>query len=444
MKITIPEFSLVLLIGPAGAGKSTLAHKHFKSTEILSSDFFRGMVSDDENNQAVSKDAFEVLHFVAAKRLAAGKLTVIDATNVQPEARNSLITLARKYHYLPVAIVLNLPEALCRQRDQERPKRSVGPSIVHLHSQQLQNSLPSLEQEGFRRRDVYILNSVEEINTAEILRQPLDNNRKYEHGPFDIIGDIHGCFEEVHKLLTKLGYEIIPEPEGHYAVHHPEGRKVIFLGDLVDRGPKIPAVLKLVMNMVESGVALCVPGNHDTKLLRKLRGENVRITHGLAESLAQLTEESPAFKEQVMTFINKLVSHYVLDDGKLVVAHAGMKESLQGRDSGTVRSFAQYGETTGETDEFGLPVRYNWAAEYQGKAMVVYGHTPIAKLKWLNRTINIDTGCVFGGSLTALRYPEKELVSVKAAHTYYASSKPFLAEGEQAPALRAQQTIDLT
>ena len=182
MKITIPDLALVILIGPAGAGKSTFAHKHFKPTEILSSDFFRGMVSDDENNQAVSKDAFEVLHFVAAKRLAAGKLTVIDATNVQPEARNSLITLARKYHCLPVAIVLNLPETLCRQRDQKRPNRNVGPSIVHLHSQQLQNSLPSLEQEGFR--PIYILNSVEEINTVEIIRQPLENIREYERKNF--------------------------------------------------------------------------------------------------------------------------------------------------------------------------------------------------------------------------------------------------------------------
>jgi protein phosphatase len=430
VKITIPELALIILIGPSGAGKSTFAHKHFKPTEILSSDFFRGMVSDDENNQAVSKDAFEVLHFVAAKRLAAGKLTVIDATNIQPEARKPLVALAREYHCALVALVLNLPEALCRQRDQERPNRNVGPSIVHLHSQQLQNSLPSLEQEGFRQ--IYILNSAEEINAVELIRQPLENNRKYEHGPFDIIGDIHGCFDEVHQLLTKLGYEITPKPEGRYAVHHPEGRTVIFLGDLVDRGPKIPSVLKLVLHMVESGVALCVSGNHDTKLLRKLRGKNVRITHGLAESLAQLAEEPPEFIEQVVTFIDKLVSHYVLDDGKLVVAHAGLKESLQGRDSGAVSSFAQYGETTGETDEFGLPVRYNWAAEYQGEAMVVYGHTPVAIPAWLNGTINIDTGCVFGGSLTALRYPENELVSVKAAHTYYASSKPFLPEGEQA------------
>ena len=207
----------------------------------------------------------------------------------------------------------------------------------------------------------------------------------------------------------------------------PEGRKAVFLGDLVDRGPKIPEVLRLVMSMIEAGTALCVPGNHDIKLMRKLRGKDVQITHGLADSLEQLDKESPEFRTQVSEFLDELVSHYVLDDGKLVVAHAGMKEEMQGRGSGKVRDFALYGETTGETDEFGLPVRYNWAAEYRGKAMVVYGHTPVPQPDWLNRTINIDTGCVFGGSLTALRYPEKELVSVAARATYAQPVKPLVA-----------------
>jgi len=198
----------------------------------------------------------------------------------------------------------------------------------------------------------------------------------------------------------------------------------------VDRGPRIPQVLKLVMNAVASGAALCVPGNHDMKLMRKLRGRDVQITHGLAESLAQLAGEPEDFRKRVAEFIDDLVSHYVLDDGKLVVAHAGMKEAMQGRGSGAVREFAMFGETTGETDEFGLPVRYNWAAEYRGTAAVVYGHTPVPEPEWLNRTINIDTGCVFGGKLTALRYPEKELVSVPARQVYATPAKPFLVAAE--------------
>lgn len=251
--------------------------------------------------------------------------------------------------------------------------------------------------------------------------------RKSEHGPFDIIGDVHGCFDELRTLLEKLGYEIT-EGSGEYGftVTHPKGRKVIFLGDLVDRGPKIVSVLKIAMSMVKTGIAYCVPGNHDMKLFRKLLGRNVQITHGLAETLEQLAEEPAEFSEEVKEFLDSLPSHYVFDDGRLVLAHAGMKEEYQGRDSKKARQFALFGETTGEIDEFGLSVRYDWASEYRGKAMVVFGHTPVAKAEWLNNTIDIDTGCVFGGKLTALRYPEKELVDVPAFDTYYEPAKPFV------------------
>jgi len=428
-----------VLVGPSGSGKSTFAQSHFKTTEVLSSDFCRGLVSDDENNQAATNDAFEVLHFIAAKRLRAGKLTVVDATNVQTEARKPLVALAREFHVLPVAIVFNFPERLCQDRNRDRPDRDFGPHVVRQQSQQLRRSIRNLKREGFRH--IFEFNGPEEIADIVIERQPLWNNRKHEHGPFDIIGDIHGCFDELTALLTKLGYQLAIE-NGEISAFHPDGRKAVFLGDLVDRGPGIRQVLKLVMSMVDSKSALCVPGNHDIKLMRKLHGKDVRITHGLAESLEQLEGESSEFKEKVAAFIDALVSHYVLDDARLVVAHAGLKEELQGRGSGKVRDFALFGETTGETDEFGLPVRYNWAAEYRGKAMVVYGHTPVPEPEWLNRTICIDTGCVFGGKLTALRYPEKELVSVDALQTYYEPAKPFLPEGDQAPVLSAQQQYD--
>lgn len=443
MKITIPELSLVVLIGASGSGKSTFARGHFKPTEVLSSDFCRGLVSDDENDQAATNAAFDVLHYIASKRLAAGKLTVIDATNVSAESRKPLIELARKYHVIPVAIAFNMPESLCQERNATRADRDFGPHVVRRHTQMLRRSLPNLRREGFRH--TFVLKSPEEVAEVEIERQPLWNNLKHEHGPFDIIGDVHGCFDELSALLVKLGYEIAAEREGTeltYNVRPPDGRKAVFLGDLVDRGPNTPRVLRLVMSMVASGVAFCVPGNHDIKLMRKLNGKNVQITHGLAESLAQLETETPEFRERVAKFIDSLVSHYVLDNGKLVVAHAGLREEMQGRGSGAVRDFALYGETTGETDEFGLPVRYNWAAEYRGKAIVVYGHTPVPEAEWFNNTINIDTGCVMGGKLTALRYPERELVSVTAEHTYYASPKPFLPEEVQAPLLTTQQRHD--
>lgn len=432
MKLTSPELSLVVLIGPSGSGKSTFARTHFKSTEVLSSDVCRGLVSDDENDQTATKDAFAVLHYIAERRLAAGKLTVVDATNVQADDRKPLLALARAQHCLPAAIVFNVPEKLCLERNRQRPDRTFGPHVVRHHHQQMRRSLRSLEKEGFRY--VIVLSSPEDIAAVTVERQPLWTNRKHEHGPFDIIGDVHGCYDELVTLLKQLGYiGGILSPDAQSPLHHPDGQKVIFLGDLVDRGPQIPNVLRLAMSMVTTGTALCIPGNHDMKLLRKLRGRNVQITHDLAESLAQFAAEPSEFTLQVITFLDSLISHYVLDDGKLVVAHAGMKSVLQGRASRQVRDFALFGETTGETDECGLPVRYNWADEYRGDAMVVYGHTPTPEPEWLNRTINIDTGCVFGGKLTALRYPEREVVSVAAAQTYYQPARPFLPPERLAP-----------
>ena len=421
----IPEPSLILLIGPSGSGKSTFAHKHFKPTEILSSDFCRGLVSDDETDQAATNDAFEVLRFIASKRLAAGKLTVIDATNVQVEARKPLLALAREYHYLTVAIVFNMPTKLCQERNETRPDRNFKPHVIRQQSQQLRRSLRNLKREGFRNF-LYVMSMPEDVEAIQVERQPLWTNRTDEHGPFDIIGDIHGCFDELVELLKELGYAISTQPDGNTVVEPPQGRKAVFVGDFVDRGPKVAEVLRLVMQMQKTGAAISVPGNHDVKLVRALRGKNVNPTHGLAESLAQLEQESTEFKTQVTEFLDSLVSHYVLDNGNLVVAHAGMKAELQGRASGRVREFALYGETTGETDEFGLPIRLNWADEYRGAAMVVYGHTPIAEPQWVNRTINIDTGCVFGGTLTALRYPEKELVSVPHTRRIINPSSRFL------------------
>jgi protein phosphatase len=441
-KFSLPELSLVVLIGASGSGKSTFARKHFLPTEVVSSDYCRALVSDDENNLAATDDAFDVLHYVAAKRLAAGRLTVADATNVKPEDRKPLVELARQFHCLPVAIVLNMPERVCQDRNRVRTDRQLPDHVAPKQLQNLRRSLRGLEREGFRH--VLILCSPEEAESVALERVPLYNNKKSEPGPFDIIGDIHGCYDELVALLTKLGYS--PVQNGDSASDPPlfvppAGRKAVFLGDFVDRGPNTPGVLRLVTQMISAGHAFAVPGNHDIKLLRKLRGKDVQLTHGIAETLQQLEKESPEFRQQVAKFLDSLVSHYVFDAGRLVVAHAGMKQEMQGRGSGAVRDFALFGETTGEVDEFGLPVRYNWAADYRGSATVVYGHTPVPEPEWLNRTINIDTGCVFGGKLTALRYPEKELVSVPAGRTHYQPVKPLIAPSA-APALSAQQVHD--
>jgi protein phosphatase len=420
----IPELSLVALVGVSGSGKSTFARQHFGRFEVLSSDFCRGLVADDENDQAATKDAFDVMNYIAAKRLAAGRLTVVDATNVQRDARRKLVELARAHDVLPVAIVLDLPERVCIERNADRPERDFDARVVRRQAGQLHKSIRGLAKEGFRK--VHVLRGVEDVEAATIVRERLLTDFRDQHGPFDVIGDVHGCRSELESLLERFGYALVRDEHGRPVdATHPDGRRPIFVGDLVDRGPDTPGVLRLVIGMVEGGHAHCVPGNHEHKLVRALQGRQVKISHGLETTLAQLDAESAEFRQQVKDFCAGLVSHLVLDDGRLVVAHAGLKESYHGRASGRVRSFALYGDTTGETDEYGLPVRYPWADDYRGKAMVLYGHTPTPEAAWVNNTMCLDTGCVFGGKLTGLRYPEREVVSVPAEKVWYEPAKPF-------------------
>jgi protein phosphatase len=422
-ELAVPELSLVVLIGVSGSGKSTFGRAHFRPTEVISSDFCRGLVADDENDQAATPEAFELLHYIVGKRLKAGRLTVVDATNVQPEPRRQLVALAREHDVLPVAIVLDVPEGVCVARNAGRPDRDFGAHVIRRQRDQLRRGLRGLQREGFRT--VHTLRGEDEIAGASISRTRLYNDLRHESGPFDVIGDIHGCRGELELLLAELGYEISRDSLGRAVGAHCAGRRAVFAGDLVDRGPDTPGVLRLVMGMVAAGDAFCVAGNHENKLLRALRGRNVQVTHGLAESLAQLADEPAEFRAGTERFLDGLISHYVLDGGRLVVAHAGLIERYHGRASGRVREFCLYGQTTGETDEYGLPVRYPWAQEYRGRAMVLYGHTPVPEPEWVNNTLCLDTGCVFGGRLTALRYPERDLVSVPAAEVYYEPARPF-------------------
>ncbi|GLZ43430.1 polynucleotide kinase-phosphatase [Actinokineospora sp. NBRC 105648] len=425
MDLIIPDMSLVVLVGASGSGKSTFARRHFRATQVLSSDFFRGLVSDDENDQSASAAAFDALHYVAGKRLQAGLVTVVDATNVQRAPRAALIKLAREHDVLPVAVVLDVPESVCVRRNAARPDRDFGAHVVHRHVADLRRSTSGLRKEGFRH--VHVLRGESEVDEARIVVQPLRNDRRSETGPFDVIGDVHGCRAELEELLRELGYTLARDAEGRaVGAAHPAGRRAVFVGDLVDRGPDTPGVLRLAMGMVEAGTALAVCGNHEQKLVRALRGKQVTVRHGLAESLAQLGEEEPEFVERATSFCDDLLSHYVLDGGNLVVAHAGLPAQYHGRASGRVRSFALYGDTTGETDEYGLPVRYPWANDYRGHATVLYGHTPVPDAEWVNSTMCLDTGCVFGGKLTALRYPERELVSVAAHQVWYEPVRPLV------------------
>ncbi|MFE7974311.1 polynucleotide kinase-phosphatase [Streptomyces shenzhenensis] len=428
--LPVTDLSLVVLVGASGSGKSTFARRHFKPTEVISSDFCRGLVSDDENDQGATRDAFDVLHYIAGKRLAAGRRTVVDATSVQQDSRRQLIELAREHDVLPIAIVLDVPEEVCAERNAARADRADMPRrVIHRHTRELRRSVRHLEREGFRK--VHILRGVDEVEGASVVTERRFNDLTHLTGPFDIIGDVHGCSAELDALLGKLGYT-----DGV----HPDGRTAVFVGDLVDRGPDSPGVLRKVMAMAAAGSALCVPGNHENKYGRYLKGRRVQLTHGLAETVEQMDQESEEFRQRVREFIDGLVSHYVLDGGRLVVCHAGLPEKYHGRTSGRVRSHALYGDTTGETDEFGLPVRYPWAEDYRGRAAVVYGHTPVPEASWLNNTICLDTGAVFGGKLTALRWPERELVDVPAERVWYEPVKPLR---EEAPGGRDGRPLDL-
>lgn len=388
--LNIPALSLICFIGDDSV-RAEFIRKNFTPSQIVSLADCRQKVMENEQTPDIELAAFELLHFTIDKRLKSGQLVVVDAS-FEITKWSILLQLSRKHHVPSVAIVFKfLPE-------------------------NANLSLPS--KEGFKQISVF--HSAAIASCAQIVFQSLESDKKHEKGPFDIIGDVHGCFDELEQLILKLGYQFTFD--GVYHLTHPANRKLVFVGDLVDRGPKVPAVLRFVMDVVESGMGFSVNGNHDDKLKRKLQGRSVTVAHGLAESLTQLATETDAFKEKIISFLEKLPSHYLFDGGKLAVAHGGLKEKYLERSSKRIRDYCMYGETTGEMDEFGLPVRADWAANFKGKTIIVYGHTPVKNAEWVNNTINIDTGCVFGGKLTALRYPEREIISVDALKEYYRKS----------------------
>ena len=250
-------------------------------------------------------------------------------------------------------------------------------------------------------------------------------DRRELTGPFDIVGDVHGCCDELEELLELLGYDVAWGADRSVVVTPPVGRTLVFVGDLVDRGPRSPDVLRIAMAMQEAGTAHCVDGNHDNKFSRWINGASVKAAHGLQASIDQMAEEDPAFRARVRKYVGSLPIYLWLDGGKLVVAHAGIKQDMIGKNGGKVKSFALYGDTTGETDGFGSPVRLNWALQHSGETAVVYGHVAAPEVQAVNNTWCIDTGCCFGGRLTALLWPERELVSVPARKVWFEGARPL-------------------
>lgn len=397
--LDIPGLCLVVLIGVPDDLRADFARRHFAPEEV--------------------KTSLEA----AAERLTRGLLTVLDAPHLRAADRAGAAKLARDQNVQAVALVLDPPLALSDMQTRQE--------VADLHRELGGHDSPGLRVEGFHT--AHRLRSRAELNSAHLRRVPLKPDRRELHGPFDLIGDVHGCLPELLELLSGLGYSGLGYTvSGALHVTPPAGRTLIFLGDLGDRGPDTPGVLRLVIGMVQAGTALCVQGNHDAKLLRALQGHPVRATHGLEVSLEQLSYEPPEFTDAVQDFLTALPHHLLLDDGRLVAAHAGLPAHLQGRDSGRVWSFALYGDVAWQGQgENGLPLRKDWAATYHGPALVAYGHTPVQQPRWKNRTVNLDTGCVFGGQLSALRYPELTTVSVPAGAVYREAGRALMEVGPE-------------
>jgi len=387
--LNIPRLCLVVLIGVPDDLRADFARRHFAPEEV------------------------QISLETASERLSRGLLTVLNAPHLRALERAGAAQLARDQNVQAVALVLDPPLA-----DLDNQTRQ---NVTDLHRELGGHDSPGLRVEGFRT--AHRLRSWAELEHIHLRRVPLNPDHRELHGPFDLIGDVHGCLPELLELLSELGYTVDEQSE----VKPPAGRTAIFLGDLGDRGPDSPGVLRLVMGMVQAGTALCVQGNHDAKLLRALQGHAVKVTHGLEVTLAQLSREPPEFMDVVRDFLTALPHHLLLDDGRLVAVHAGLPAHLQGRDSGRVWSFALYGDVERQgKSENGLPIRRDWAAEYHGPALVAYGHTPVQQPRWKNHTVNLDTGCVFGGQLSALSYPELTTRSVPARAVYREAGRALM------------------
>jgi protein phosphatase len=414
----VPSPSLVVMVGAAGSGKSTFCRRSFRPAEIVGTDACRALLAGDEADQGVSPEAFALAHRMTEERLRRGLLTVFDATSVDARARKPLLAMAARRRVPAVAIVMDLPVGTCLAHDRKRSCR-VGRAVIVDQARRLSGGLPRLRAEGFAA--VHVVSAAGAARRTRVSPSPpAPCVRHDEEGPFDIIGDIHGCADELMRLLMRLGYRRA-SPRGPY--RHPRGRRAVFVGDLVDRGPQVVRAARIVMRMTAVGSAFCVPGNHEVALLGSLYDGARRVSPGTSITIRQI-EALPAgarrrFLVEFEGFLLRLPSHLVLDGGRLAVAHAGITHKHLGRTTEEARRFAIFGQTTGERDRFGLPVRVTWAAGYRGKALVVYGHTPVREPEWIRNTVNIDTGCVYGGKLTALRYPEQTIVSVVARRAYY-------------------------
>lgn len=370
-QIELPVFCCAIVTAPPGADAYAFARRALPAFEAIRADALRIELSDDPHSREARTGSMGLLLSKVTRLLLSGTPVAVDASGLRDDQMNQLARQAGKAYAVPVRVrapAAGLPD----------------PAFV-------------------------------------MARSPTD--RSDDRGPFDVVGDVHGCLDELIHLVVALGYRVEGgETSGGrgYSVSHPQGRRLVFVGDLADRGPDAVGAISFARDACASGAALCVIGNHDAKLLMHLAGKRASMNHGFPETAAAVDAEAVAWRVRTLAFLEGLPSHLVLDGGDLVVSHAGCPAFLQGKDSDAVTSFCMYGLKTGLVDECGRPVRGDWAADYRGRALVVHGHTPVAAPQWggEGRVLCIDTGCCFGGALTALRWPERELVSVPALRAY--------------------------
>lgn len=441
VKINLPHAGIVLLVGPSNSGKTTLINQLIQEqqifgSEVVSSDQFRVLVSDIEfidwnrrpkyeadalfnEYQQISKEAFEAMDYIIAKRCRLNKLTIIDATHLREYEREKYLQMAKKYHVPAIAIVLNLAETELLRRDLVRdfPR---GKNRIKQQYQHFKKTLRSIKKEGFRR--CYIFGE-EELQVLNVNR--LGNPLLIDVGNgIDFIGDIHGCFDEFIEILSKLGY--IENEEGYFI--HPEGRKILSLGDVMSRGPRSIETLQFFQKHVTAGLAYMIDSNHGWKIARWLDGKNVKLAHGDENVKAEFDEyeikfgieESERLKEQIRDLLLEAKSHYIIQKNGVnlaVAVHAGIKDHYIGKQSPRISDFCRYGDTDG-IDDNGKPIRKDWSIAHQSSELILWGHDPRQHPLLVNNTLNIDQGVVFGGSLTAYRFPERKFVSVKAKEDY--------------------------
>ncbi|MDW9481370.1 polynucleotide kinase-phosphatase [Sinorhizobium meliloti] len=425
-EITLNELGLVLMVGSTGSGKTSLVSRLFAPHESVSLDACRALVSGDPEDQSATRDASDVAERIIEARLRRRLLTVVDATNVRHEDRQRWIAIAERTHSLVSAIVLDPGMSFCHKHARNREGTRYNPRAVEQHHTLLSGDKRKLGK-SFGIRSAIWLSSEEEIAQATLVRRRSFNDLRHVDGPFDVIGDIHGMTDELEALLAKLGWSAAWSGEGEeraVTLSHPEGRKLVFVGDATDRGPRSLDALRIMRSAVESGVGYAVASNHDARISRWLRGQTVSEGGGIDTTQAEFEGLSETFRVSMGEFIDALPAHYVFDGGKLAVAHAGIEEGMILGASKAMREFAVYGPKT-PPDAQGKSERVDWAKDYRGKTAVVYGHVACDEAVWLNNTICIDTGCVYGGELTALRWPEKELVSVSASRSYAELEKPL-------------------